>query len=200
MPRRRSCGRVPALASVLFLAAAVAAALLAAGAAVLGLYQAGRRRRYEYAAMVVGRVPRRALRSSVLIEQAAVLGFGVVTGVAAGIGSAVLVLRNLPEFPAPPAAPPLLFARPATQVLVPLMVIVDCWWPRRTVAAVSAHPVGPARAAQGGPAMTTRATAGRPPRPARPTLARPPSAVRTSSTSMAPQAARLPRSGGWISP
>ena len=70
----------PALASVLFLAAAVAAALLAAGAAVLGLYQAGRRRRYEYAAMIVARVPRRALRSSVFIEQATVLGFGVVTG------------------------------------------------------------------------------------------------------------------------
>ena len=127
----------PALASVLFLAAAVAAALLAAGAAVLGLYQAGRRRRYEYAAMVVGRVPRRALRSSVFIEQATVLGFGVVTGVAAGIGSAVLVLRNLPEFPAPPAAPPLLFAPPATQVLVPLIVIVALLVAAATVAAVA---------------------------------------------------------------
>jgi hypothetical protein len=127
----------PALASVLFLAAAVAAALLAAGAAVLGLYQAGRRRRYEYAAMIVGRVPRRALRSSVFIEQATVLGFGVVTGVAAGIGSAILVLRNLPEFPAPPAAPPLLFAPPATQVLVPLVVIVALLVAAATVAAVA---------------------------------------------------------------
>ena len=127
----------PALASVLFLAAAVAAALLAAGAAVLGLYQAGRRRRYEYAAMIAGRVPRRALRSSVFIEQATVLGFGVVTGVAAGIGSAVLVLRNLPEFPAPPAAPPLLFAPPAMQVLVPLAVIVALLVAAATVAAVA---------------------------------------------------------------
>ncbi len=127
----------PALASVLFLAAAVAAALLAAGAAVLGLYQAGRRRRYEYAAMIAGRVPRRALRSSVFIEQATVLGFGVVTGVAAGIGSAALVLRNLPEFPAPPAAPPLLFAPPATQVLVPLVVIVALLAAAATVAAVA---------------------------------------------------------------
>jgi hypothetical protein len=114
----------PALASVLFLASAVAAALLAAGAAVLGLYQVGRRRSYEYAALVAGRVPRRSLRASVLIEQAVVLGFGVVAGVAAGIASAVLVLRSLPEFLAPPAAPSLLFVPPATQVLIPLAVTV----------------------------------------------------------------------------
>ena len=114
----------PALASVLFLAAAAAAALLAGGAAVLGLYQAGRRRSYEYAALIAGRVPRRSLRASVFIEQSVVLGFGVVTGVAAGIGSAVLVLRNLPVFLVPPAAPSLLFVPSATQVVVPLVVTV----------------------------------------------------------------------------
>jgi putative ABC transport system permease protein len=114
----------PALASVLFLAAAAAAALLAGGAAVLGLYQAGRRRSYEYAALIAGRVPRRSLRASVFIEQSVVLGFGVLTGVAAGIGSAVLVLRNLPVFLAPPAAPSLLFVPSATQVVVPLVVTV----------------------------------------------------------------------------
>jgi len=114
----------PALASVLFLAAAAAAALLAGGAAVLGLYQAGRRRSYEYAALIAGRVPRRSLRASVFIEQSVVLGFGAVTGVAAGIGSAVLVLRNLPVFLAPPAAPSLLFVPSATQVVVPLVVTV----------------------------------------------------------------------------
>jgi hypothetical protein len=114
----------PALASVLFLTAAAAAALLAAGAAVLGLYQAGRRRSYEYAALIAGRVPRRSLRASVFIEQSVVLGFGVVTGVAAGIGSAVLVLRNLPVFLVPPAAPSLLFVPSATQVVVPLLVTV----------------------------------------------------------------------------
>jgi hypothetical protein len=114
----------PALASVLFLAAAAAAALLAGGAAVLGLYQAGRRRSYEYAALIAGRVPRRSLRASVFIEQSVVLGFGVVTGVAAGIGSAVLVLRNLPVFLVPPAAPSLLFVPSATQVVVPLLVTV----------------------------------------------------------------------------
>jgi hypothetical protein len=114
----------PALASVLFLAAAAAAALLAAGAAVLGLYQAGRRRSYEYAALIAGRVPRRSLRASVFIEQSVILGFGVLTGVAAGVGSAVLVLRNLPVFLAPPAAPSLLYVPSATQVVVPLVVTV----------------------------------------------------------------------------
>jgi hypothetical protein len=114
----------PALASVLFLAAAAAAALLAGGAAVLGLYQAGRRRSYEYAALIAGRVPRRSLRASVFIEQSVVLGFGALTGVAAGIGSAVLVLRNLPVFLTPPAAPSLLSVPSATQVVVPLVVTV----------------------------------------------------------------------------
>jgi putative ABC transport system permease protein len=114
----------PALASVLFLAAAAAAALLAAGAAVLGLYQAGRRRSYEYAALIAGRVPRRSLRASVFIEQSVVLGFGVLTGVAAGIGSAVLVLRSLPVFLTPPSAPSLLFVPSAAQVVVPLVVTV----------------------------------------------------------------------------
>ncbi len=127
----------PALASVLFLTAAAAAALLAAGAAVLGLYQAGRRRSYEYAALVAGRVPRGSLRSSVFIEQAVVLGFGVLTGVAAGIGSAVLVLRNLPVFLTPPTAPSLRFVPSATQVLVPLVVTVALLAAAVTVATVT---------------------------------------------------------------
>lgn len=113
----------PALASVLFLAAAVAAALLAAGAAVLGLYQSGRGRRHEYAALLAGGVPRKVLRSAVFYEQATVLGFGAGAGVAAGAGAAALVLRNVPEFPAWPPAPPLVFVPPAAGVLVPLAVI-----------------------------------------------------------------------------
>ena len=112
----------PALASALFLAAAVAAALLAGGAAVLALYQAGRRRRHEYAALLAGRVSRRSLRASVLLEQAVVLGFGAVTGVAAGIVAALLVLRDIPEFSSPPTAPQLIFSPPAGPVLIPLLV------------------------------------------------------------------------------
>ena len=127
----------PALASVLFLATAVAAVLLAAGAAVLSLYQAGRRRRYEYAALVAGRVPRRSLRASVLIEQATVLGFGAVMGVLAGLGAGALVLRNLPVFVTSPAAPPLVFSPPAAQILIWLVIAIALLAIPATVAAVA---------------------------------------------------------------
>ena len=60
----------PGLASILFLADAAAAALLAAGAAILGLYLSARRRRYEYAALAASGVKRRTLRVAVLIELA----------------------------------------------------------------------------------------------------------------------------------
>jgi putative ABC transport system permease protein len=112
----------PALDSVLFVAVAIAAVVLAAGAAVLSLYQAGRRRRYEYAALIAGRVERRSVWSSVLIEQAVVLGFGAIAGAVAGLGSAALVLRNLPVFVTVPAAPPLLSTPPAGQVLIWLLI------------------------------------------------------------------------------
>ena len=112
----------PALASVLFLAAAVAAALLAAGAAVLGLYQAGRRRRHEYAALIAGRVPRRSLRASVLIEQAVVLGFGAVTGIAAGIASAAAGAAGRAGVPLPAGGAAAAVRPVGPPVLVPLVV------------------------------------------------------------------------------
>ncbi|HEX6525523.1 MAG TPA: hypothetical protein VF070_36760 [Streptosporangiaceae bacterium] len=127
----------PALASVLFLATAVAAVLLAAGAAVLSLYQAGRRRRYEYAALIAGRVPRRSLRASVLIEQATVLGFGALMGVVAGLASTALVLRNLPVFINVPPAPPLLYTPSATQLLIWLVVALVVLAVPAAVAAVA---------------------------------------------------------------
>lgn len=127
----------PALASVLFVAAAGAAALLAAGAAVLGLYQAGRRRRHEYAALIAGRVSRRSLRASVLIEQLVVLGFGCLTGIVAGLVAAALVLRNVPEFRSPPTSPPLLYSPPPVPVGVPLLVAVAVLAVAATVAALA---------------------------------------------------------------
>ena len=95
----------PALASVLFLADAAAAALLAAGAAVLGLYLSARRRRYEYAALSASGVATGTLRRAVLSEMALVLGFGVVIGIGSGLLAAVLALRSVPEFLTTPAAP-----------------------------------------------------------------------------------------------
>jgi putative ABC transport system permease protein len=127
----------PALASVLFVAAAGSAALLAAGAAVLGLYQAGRRRRHEYAALIAGRVSRRSLRASVLIEQLVVLGFGTLTGIAAGIAAAAVVLPDVPEFRSPPASPPLLYSPPPVPVGVPLLVAAVVMGLAATVAALA---------------------------------------------------------------
>ena len=97
----------PSLATVLFLADAAAAAALAAGAAITGLYASGRRRRHEYAALLASRVPRRSIRVSLLAEQAIVLGFGVVIGLAAGLAATLLAVRSVPEFISQPPAPPL---------------------------------------------------------------------------------------------
>jgi putative ABC transport system permease protein len=106
----------PALASVLFLADAAAAALLSAGAAVLGLYSSARRRRYEYAALEASGVRRRTLRVAVLMELAVVLGFGTLVGAVTGLIAARFVLSSVPEFTSPPAAPTLSFVPPAGPV------------------------------------------------------------------------------------
>ena len=74
----------PALSSVLFLADAAAATLLAAGAAILDLYLSARRRRYEYAALSASGVSFRTLRRAVRTELALLLGFGIVVGVVVG--------------------------------------------------------------------------------------------------------------------
>ena len=114
----------PGLASILFLADAAAAALLAAGAAILGLYLSARRRRYEYAALAASGVKRRTLRVAVLIELAAVLGFGTIVGIATGLAAAALALRSVPEFITLPAAPPLYYVPSVVPVALLLGVAV----------------------------------------------------------------------------
>jgi putative ABC transport system permease protein len=114
----------PALASALFLCDAAAAALLAAGAAILGLYASARRRRYEYAAMEASGVRRRTLRSALLIELAAVLGFGVLVGAATGLAAARLVLRSVPEFTSTPTEPTLNYVAAAGPLTLLLGVAV----------------------------------------------------------------------------
>jgi hypothetical protein len=106
----------PGLASVLFLADAAAAAVLAVSGAILGLYLSARRRRYEYAALAASGVARRTIRRALLTEQLAVLGFGTVVGIAAGLAAAVVVLPNIPEFITEPVAPPLSYTPAAGQL------------------------------------------------------------------------------------
>jgi putative ABC transport system permease protein len=93
----------PGLASVVFLADAIAAALLAAGAAVMGLVTAGRRRRYEYAALTATGASRVTIFRGLLIEQGGVLLFGALTGIVAGVIAAAVAVRGVPEFVTPPA-------------------------------------------------------------------------------------------------
>ena len=82
---RRMLGRQgPGLASVLLIAEAGTAALLAAGGVILGIYMSSRRRRYELAALQATGLRRRTLLTALLLEQAIILGFGAIVGIAAG--------------------------------------------------------------------------------------------------------------------
>lgn len=88
----------PALALDLFLADAAAAAILAAGGAVLGMHLAGRRRTHEMAALVATGARKRSLGNGLLIEQGMTLGFGALFGIGAGLLATVLAVPSIPEF------------------------------------------------------------------------------------------------------
>jgi putative ABC transport system permease protein len=98
----------PSLGMLLFLAGAGVAALLAAGGTLLDLYLLGRRRGFELAAMGAIGVRRRTLAAGVLVEQAMVLGAGMVFGVVAGLLAARLVLPAVPLYNDRPVFPPVL--------------------------------------------------------------------------------------------
>ncbi|HXW88225.1 MAG TPA: FtsX-like permease family protein, partial [Streptosporangiaceae bacterium] len=112
----------PGLASILMLADAIAALLLAAGSAILSLYQSARRRRYEYAALEASGVERSALRRSVFIEIGVVCGFGCLTGIAAGIAAIVIALPGIPEFLTNPTGAVLTYVPPFPSFAVSLAV------------------------------------------------------------------------------
>ncbi len=115
----------PALARVLFLAEAVAAAALAAGAAILGLYMFARRRRYEYAALEVTGLPTRTLLGSLMAEQLIVVAYGLVIGIGAGLAAVAVALRAVPEFLSVPAAPNLSYLPPAGELAGFLAIITS---------------------------------------------------------------------------
>jgi putative ABC transport system permease protein len=114
----------PALSSVLFLADAAAATLLAAGAAVLDLYLSARRRRYEYAALSASGVPVRTLRRAVRAELALLLGFGTVVGVVVGAVAALVTLRSVPEFISAPPAAVLSYGLPPVPLVAMVVAVV----------------------------------------------------------------------------
>ncbi|HEV7207869.1 MAG TPA: FtsX-like permease family protein, partial [Mycobacteriales bacterium] len=102
----------PPLALLLFLVGAGVAALLALAGAALNLTLAARRRGFELAALQALGIGRRALLTSLLVEQLTLLGVGVGLGMGSGLLSASLALPGVPEFTVPPLAPDLLYAPP----------------------------------------------------------------------------------------
>ncbi len=87
----------PALALKLLLVCAVIGALLAAGALAISVAVTGRRRSYELAALGAVGVSRRSLLRACVLEQALLLGTGLVVGVPVGLVVAQLALPLLPQ-------------------------------------------------------------------------------------------------------
>lgn len=114
----------PGLAAVLFLAEGAAAAALAAGGAILGLYLSARRRRYEYAALSATGLTNRTLLAALAAEQLVVLAYGCLVGIATGIAAAALAIRDVPEFVTAPSAPALSHLPPPGEVAAILAAAV----------------------------------------------------------------------------
>lgn len=128
---RTAAGAVAALsrsglnvAYLLYLICAVAAALLAVATTAFTLASAARRRQGELAALRAVGVPARALRRAVRVEQLLVLGTGFLTGVLAGVVSAVVALRSVPEFVSKTPGPPLELGLPPGDLAVALGALV----------------------------------------------------------------------------
>lgn len=116
----------PALALALFLADAAAAAILAAGGAVLAMHLAGRRRSYEMAALVATGARKRSLGNGLLIEQSMTLGFGALFGIGAGLLATALAMPSVPELVNLPlnGGAPLLYSPSAAQLTTFLGIAV----------------------------------------------------------------------------
>jgi len=112
------------LAYLLYLVAAVAAAILLVGATAFALSSAARRRQGELAALRAVGIASRALRRAVRVEQTLVIGAGLVVGVLAGTISATVALRSVPEFAFKTPGPPLELGLPAGDLAVAVGIIL----------------------------------------------------------------------------
>jgi putative ABC transport system permease protein len=108
----------PAFADSLFVVAAAAATILAIGATVLAGLVTARRRSYELAALEAVGVAPRSLRRATAAEQGLLLAVGLVLGVVAGIGGAVLALPSTPFFVSTGVGPPVEFGLPKVTLAV----------------------------------------------------------------------------------
>jgi ABC-type antimicrobial peptide transport system permease subunit len=112
------------LAYTLFLISAVAAGVLALGITGFAIAVSARRREAEFAAMRSVGISTRSLRRSVQAEQAVVVGTGLMLGVVAGVVSAALALKSLPEFVSIGPGPPLQMNLPLTDLLAASAALV----------------------------------------------------------------------------
>jgi hypothetical protein len=112
------------LAYTLFLISAVAAGALALGTTGFAIAVSVRRRETEFAAMTAVGISTRSLRRSVQAEQAIVVGAGLVLGTIAGVVSAAVALKTLPEFVALGPGPPLQMNLPLPDILAAVGALI----------------------------------------------------------------------------
>ncbi len=112
------------LAYTLFLLAAVASGALAVGVTGFAVAAGARRRAAELSAMRAVGLGARSLRHSVELEQTLTLLTGTLLGVGAGVVSAVVALRSIPEFVSLAPGPPLELGMPGLVLLLTLVALV----------------------------------------------------------------------------
>lgn len=114
----------PGLATALLVFDAAVAAALAAVGALVSLASAARRRRYEYAALIAAGAGRRLIWRSLVLEQAVVLGYGLVIGLGAGFAGIAQALSRVPVLIIAPAAPALDLSPRAVPIAVAVLIAV----------------------------------------------------------------------------
>jgi putative ABC transport system permease protein len=112
------------LAYDFFLLAAVVAGVLAVGSTAFALIAAARRRESELASLQAIGVGPLSLRRSLRVEQGLIIGVGLVLGSVAGIVTALVALRSIPEFVSSAAAPAPDYRLPMGPVGLVLVAIV----------------------------------------------------------------------------
>jgi putative ABC transport system permease protein len=112
------------LAYLLYLLAAVAAALLVVSATAFTLSSAARRRQGELSALRAVGVDTAALRRAVWAEQALVLGAGILVGVLAGAVAAAVAIRSVPEFVVKTPGLPLQLGLPVVDLTVAVVALL----------------------------------------------------------------------------
>jgi hypothetical protein len=118
----------PTLALRLYLVAAIAALLLAAGAVVVSAYLDGRVRAYEFGVLRLTGVKDVALRGAARLEYVVPAVVGVIAGLVAGAVGAVVALPAVPVFSDNPLYPKLVYLPgpywPVSAALLAFVVLV----------------------------------------------------------------------------